>query len=224
MLKNKNLTYITLFSSGGVGCYGFKQENYHCIATNELLKQRINVQKANNICMFESGYIEGDISEQQIKSKIYKEISKWKKIGNDRVDVILATPPCQGISVINHKKNNNDIKRNSLVIESVEIVKHIFPRFFIFENVMAFQKTYCKPNDHKLIPIGDYIQKSLGDKYLITGRIINLMNYGSNSSRTRTLLIGVDKKYRNSITPFDLFPDYQYEKKLRHVKRFLSCL
>lgn len=29
-------TYISLFSSAGVGCYGFKQENYHCIATVEV--------------------------------------------------------------------------------------------------------------------------------------------------------------------------------------------
>ena len=59
------------------------------------------------------------------------------------VDVIIATPPCQGISVINHKKNDKEINRNSLVVESVEIIRQINPRFFIFENVMAFQKTLC---------------------------------------------------------------------------------
>ena len=33
-------TYISLFSSAGVGCYGFKQEGYYCIATVELLERR----------------------------------------------------------------------------------------------------------------------------------------------------------------------------------------
>ncbi len=32
----------------------------------------------------------------------------------------MATPPGQGISVINHKKNDKDIQRNSLVIEPIE--------------------------------------------------------------------------------------------------------
>lgn len=32
-------TYISLFSSAGVGCYGFKQEDFECIATNELLQK-----------------------------------------------------------------------------------------------------------------------------------------------------------------------------------------
>jgi len=217
MLKNKTLTYVSLFSSGGVGCYGFKLEGYKCIATNEILSKRMDIQRANNICQLKSGYIVGDISSDDTKQKIYSEIDKWKKKGNDRVDVVVATPPCQGISVINHKKNDKEIKRNSLVVDSVEIVKSIKPRVVIFENVMAFQKTLCTTPDNRTVPIGDYIQEALGDKYFITGRIMNLMNYGSNSSRTRTIVICVDKAFRNSITPYDLFPNFEKEKNLRDV-------
>lgn len=34
---NNTLTYISLFSSAGVGCYGFKQEGFECVATNEII-------------------------------------------------------------------------------------------------------------------------------------------------------------------------------------------
>lgn len=217
MLKNKSLTYVTLFSSGGVGCHGFNMEGYHCIATNEIVSRRMNVQRTNNKCEYDTGYIVGDITTADVKNKIYDEIDRWKTKGNDRVDVIIATPPCQGISVINHKKNANEIDRNSLVVESIEIVKRIKPRFFIFENVMAFQKTLCITPDEKVAPIGEYIRGDLGKDYIISGRIMNFMNYGSNSSRTRTLMIGVDKAYRNNITPYDLYPDYRSEKTLRDV-------
>ncbi|MEH7610772.1 DNA cytosine methyltransferase [Gottfriedia acidiceleris] len=217
MLKDKSLTYVTLFSSAGVGCYGFKEEDYHCIATNEIISRRMDVQRANNKCEYGTGYIEGDITSADIKNKIYNEIDRWKEKGNDRVDVIIATPPCQGISVTNHKKNAKEINRNSLVVESIEIVKNIKPRFFIFENVMAFQKTACITPDERVVPIGEYIRETLGQDYIISGRIINFMNYGSNSSRTRTLMIGVDKSYRNNITPYDLYPDYRSEKTLRDV-------
>jgi len=143
MLRNNDLTYVTLFSSAGVGCYGFKQEGFHCVATNELLSKRLNIQKVNEICDNESGYVSGDIGTSEVKEKIYSEIKKWEKVGNDRIDLVVATPPCQGISVINHKKNGEEIKKNSLVVESIEIVKQIRPRFFIFENVMAFQSKRC---------------------------------------------------------------------------------
>jgi DNA (cytosine-5)-methyltransferase 1 len=217
MLRNKALTYVTLFSSSGIGCYGFKKQGYKCVATNELRPERLDIQKRNKICDMDSGYVLGDISDLGIKDKIYSEIDKWKRKGNDKVDVVFATPPCQGISVINHKKNEHEIKRNSLVVDSIEIVKTIKPRVFIFENVMAFQKTMCTTFDGKSVPIGQHINESLGDDYIITGRILNLMNYGSNSSRTRTLVVGVHKSYRNSITPYDLFPEYRVEKTLRDV-------
>ena len=217
VLKDKSLTYVTLFSSAGVGCNGFQMEDYHCVATNEIISRRMDVQRVDNKCEYDTGYIEGDITNEDIKNKIYTEIDRWKAKGNDRVDVIIATPPCQGISVINHKKNANEINRNSLVVESIEIVKHIKPRFFIFENVMAFQKTQCITPDEKVVPIGEYIREALGQNYIISGRIMNFMNYGSNSSRTRTLMIGVDKSYRNNITPYDLYPDYRSEKTLRDI-------
>lgn len=217
MLKDKSLSYVTLFSSAGVGCYGFHTEGYHCIATNEIISRRMDVQRVNNKCEYDTGYIVGDITTAEVKKKIYNEIDRWKRKGNDRVDVIIATPPCQGISVINHKKNANEINRNSLVVESIEVVKRIKPRFFIFENVMAFEKTLCITPDERVVPIGEYIREALGQDYIISGRIMNFMNYGSNSSRTRTLMIGVDKTYRNNITPYDLYPDYRSEKTLRDV-------
>lgn len=217
MLKDKSMTYVTLFSSAGVGCHGFQMEGYRCIATNEIIERRMQVQRCNHKCEYDSGYIVGDITSDEIKQRIYAEIRKWKHKGNDRVDVIIATPPCQGISVINHKKNDKEINRNSLVVESVEIIRQINPRFFIFENVMAFQKTLCITPDGRTVPIGEYIREVLGKDYIISGRILNFMNYGSNSSRTRTLMIGVDKAYRNNITPYDLYPEFRPEKTLREV-------
>ena len=52
---NNNPTYISLFSSAGVGCYGFKLEDFECVATCELIERRLNIQKLNNKCKYESG-------------------------------------------------------------------------------------------------------------------------------------------------------------------------
>ena len=43
MLKDKSLTYVTLFSSAGVGCHGFQMEGYHCIATKDVYKRQIRL-------------------------------------------------------------------------------------------------------------------------------------------------------------------------------------
>ena len=49
--SNKNrYTYVTLFSSAGIGCYGLKKVGFECVATNEYLEKRMNIQRANKKC------------------------------------------------------------------------------------------------------------------------------------------------------------------------------
>lgn len=207
----KNLTYISLFSSAGIGCYGFKEQGFQCIATNEYLEKRMKIQQYNQKCKFDSGYIQGDLSNQEIQDKIYKELD------NNNItdlDVLIATPPCQGMSVANHKKNENEIKRNSLVVESIKIVAKIKPKFFIFENVRAFLNTICTDTDNVDKPIKNSIELNLSGNYNILSKIINFKEYGSQSSRTRTLVIGVRKDLIN-ISPYQLFPKQHKAKKLR---------
>lgn len=209
-------TYISLFSSAGIGCYGFKKAGFECIATNELIERRLQIQKYNNKCRYNTGYILGDITLPENKDKIFNEIIKWRtnfKIKD--VDVVIATPPCQGMSVANHKKKNEE-KRNSLIIESIFLVNKIKPRFFIFENVRAFLNTLCRDLNDNIISIREAIDNNLSNNYNITGKVINFKDYGSNSSRTRTLVIGVRKDILN-VSPYDLFPREEKEKVLRDV-------
>lgn len=217
MLKDKSLTYVSLFSSAGVGCFGFKKAGFECIATNELIERRLNVQKINQKCRFESGYICDDITAEETKEKIFAEIKRWEELGNDRVDVLAATPPCQGMSVANHKKAENEIERNSLVVESIHLIQKISPRFFIFENVAAFMKTGCTAPDGSVKAIGDVVDEELSENYIIVSRILNFKNYGSNSSRTRTVVIGVSREMAEYVAPIELYPAFVEEKTLRQI-------
>ncbi|MBZ7948026.1 DNA cytosine methyltransferase [Campylobacter sp. RM9929] len=224
MLPNKDLTYISLFSSAGVGCYGFKEASFRCIATNEIIERRLKIQQYNAKCIYDESYILGDIRNQITKDKIFKQIELYKKLGNDRVDVLVATPPCQGMSVANHKKTNNEIERNSLVVESVELIKTINPRFFILENVSSFYKTGCVDKNNNIVSIGNMVESNLNNSYSIYNEVLNFKNYGANSSRTRTLVIGVCKEFKNFIAPLELFPKFSNEKKLKDIIGDLKSL
>jgi len=211
-------TYISLFSGAGVGCYGFKVNKFECIATNEIIERRINIQKFNNKCKYDTGYICGDITDSKVRTRLFNEVDMWKKIENiNNVTVIIATPPCQGMSVANHKKSKNEIIRNSLVVESIKIIEQIKPLFFIFENVPAFMKTICTDTDRIEKNISDAIDNHLEKDYSIYAQVINFKNYGACSSRSRTIVIGVRRDIANFISPFELFPNYKEEKTLREV-------
>ena len=222
---DNKLTYISLFSSAGVGCFGFKMAGFACIATNELIPRRLEVQKFNHKCKYESGYICGDITKQETKDKLFSQINLWEKKENlKRVDVLIATPPCQGMSVANHKKTENEILRNSLVVESIKVIKAISPKFFIFENVPAFMKTVCTDIDGKEKAISEAIENNLGEKYSYISRVINFKNYGACSSRQRTLVIGVARELADEISPIELYPKIEEEKTLRQVIGDLKSL
>ena len=202
---SKLRTYVSLFSSAGVGCFGFKSNGFECVATNELLDKRMKIQKLNNKCKYDSGYVAGDISTKETQEKILNEISYWEKNENlEKLDVLVATPPCQGMSTANYKKSN-EINRNSLVVEAIHLVKNIEPRIFIYENVRSFLTTMCIDKDEEQLLIKECIYKHLEEKYNIFHKVVNFMDYGIPSSRPRTLVIGTLKTESN-ISPLNIFP------------------
>lgn len=219
------MTYISLFSSAGVGCYGFKLEGFECIATNELIARRLDVQRYNHKCKYDSGYLCGDITQDETKKQLFTQIELWEKKEKIKgVDVIVATPPCQGMSVANHKKSKMEILRNSLVVESIEIIKQVHPHFFVFENVPAFMKTICTDTDGENKPIAEAIKYNLGDDYSYISQVINFKNYGACSSRQRTVVIGVSNDYANEVSPLELYPEILPERTLRDVIGHLPAL
>lgn len=216
-------SYVSLFSSAGIGCYGFKEMGFSCIATVELLEKRLKIQRYNEKCMLSSGYICGDMTQAETQTKIFEELKLWNAcFGLKELDVLIATPPCQGMSVANHKKGD-ELKRNSLVVESIKITRKVLPKFFIFENVRAFLTSVCTDVDGNDKPIHEAIDMNLGGHYNILYRVVNFKDYGCPSSRTRTLVIGVRKDILD-VTPYDVFPDASPEKTLRDTIGHLPSL
>ena len=208
-------TYVSLFSSAGVGCFGFKQNGYECIATCELLNERLNVQRANNKCRFETGYICGDMTKDETKNRLFEEIQRWHdNLNIQDVDVVFATPPCQGMSTANCKKTDQEQVRNSLVVEAIRVIRDVNPKVFIFENVRSFMTTTCTDITGVDMPIKDSIYNNLSENYYIYYKVLNFKDYGVPSSRPRTIVIGTRRDLRN-VSPLNIFPCKEKEIILR---------
>ena len=222
--KHHIRTYVSLFSSAGIGCYGFKQNGYECIATCELLNERLNVQRANNKCRFDSGYICGDMTKDETKVRLFEEIQKWHEEFNIQdVDVVFATPPCQGMSTANCKKSDKEQVRNSLVVEAIRVIRDVNPKVFIFENVRSFMKTTCTDTTGVDMSIKDSIYSNLSENYYIYYKVLNFKDYGVPSSRPRTIVVGTRRDLRN-ISPLNIFPCKEREITLRESIGHLNPL
>ena len=115
---------IDLFAGAGGLTYGLELGGVKTlIATDNMLDGLITL-KTNNPSV---KTILGDITEDEIKQKIYKEVKKYS------IDLIAGGPPCQGFSYAG--KRFVDDPRNKLFKEFYEIVKNISPKTILIENV-----------------------------------------------------------------------------------------
>ena len=89
-MPHKNLNAISLFSSSGIGDLGLKANNINTVIACELLPERMklflnNYPEAKGFC--------GDI--WTLKDEI---ISYYQNTYDENPFILIATPPCQGMS------------------------------------------------------------------------------------------------------------------------------
>ena len=173
---------LSLFANVGVAETYFYENGIDICVANELLDER---SKFYSHLYPKCNMINGDITDKKVFNKIIDESKK------NKVEFIIATPPCQGMSCAG-KKDPNDV-RNFLIYYAIEAIKQLKPKFIILENVPMQNHTKIKyKNEMVLIP--DYIYSELGKNYIFNeNRIINAMDYGVPQSRIRNIYLLVRK-------------------------------
>ena len=174
---------LSLFSNIGVGEAYLHDLGIEVIVANELEEDRAEFYKklypdCNMIC--------GDITDPAI----YEQI---KQAAED-VDLIIATPPCQGMSIANAKRADKNDPRNSLIKKVVNFINDLSPSHILIENVSGMAKTYIQHNNQPVL-IMDYIKKNIPKDYTINYKVLNASDYGTPQHRKRliTLISKVDK-------------------------------
>src|SRR5690606_34671292 len=134
---------ISLFACGGIGDLALRHAGYQVLVANELLEDRAEVFKHN---FPETRMIVGDIWEksQDILDATYDALK------GEKLDIVFATPPCQGMSKNGRGKLLNLIRqglkdsvdeRNLLVIPALEIFKKSGAHTLVMENVPEMEFT-----------------------------------------------------------------------------------
>lgn len=143
-----------------------------------------------------------NISGQEILDMVSKK--------QGEIDILLASPPCPGLSRANSKRSPLD-ERNSVFLACIKLISEIRPKCFIIENVPGLQ-------DDKCIAIFNEIKrrlKALSKYYNIKCFKLKALNYNTPQLRYRIFIIGYLKDF--GLTPTKPSPDYESAKKLRIV-------
>lgn len=187
---------ISLFASGGIGDLALKANNIDIILANELLEDRCKVLKYNYP---ETKVIQGDIRIKKNEIILQAEII----LQNEILDVLYATPPCQGMSkngrgtILNNIRKGlrpNLDERNRLIIPVIEIAKELRPRIIILENVPEMQDTIIETPNGGYKTILDFIKFELENEYVGHGEVVEFADYGVPQKRQRLITIFTREK------------------------------
>lgn len=165
---------IDLFSGAGGLYLGFKQIGVSTNICVDIDKSACTTLKLNNP---KQNVLCGDITKEETKQTIYKSA-----LSND-IDIICGGPPCQGFSLVG--KRQEDDERNDLFLHYVDIVSHIKPKVFVFENVIGIL-SHNNGDTFKTI-----VSKFKEIGYNVEFQKISMEEYGIPQKRKRVIIIGV---------------------------------
>ncbi len=213
-MKTKNnytkIKAVSLFANVGVA-----EAYLSSIGTEVVLANEIDPQRAKFYSHLypETEMIIGDITDKSIQSEIVE------KSLDKAVDLLIATPPCQGMSTAG-KKDEFD-PRNSLIYYAIDIVKKIKPKYVFLENVPEQLLTrICI--DGKLMLIPEYLHMQLDESYYFADDVIvDAADYGVPQTRQRAIFLLTRKDVGFT---WQMPPKIQQKKTLRDAIGHLPIL
>ena len=171
---------ISLFSGAGISELFIDSLGLQVECANEKVVRRSNLYSS---VYKNSHMIPGDV----LKKDIFNQI---RLASSSKVDFILASPPCQGMSMAGKNRNIDSMskdERNYLIYRVVDLIKDKNPEFVLIENVPLLIKLHL-PYKNKLRNICDILLDEFGEDYRIECDILDASDYGIPQVRKRAFL------------------------------------
>ena len=172
---------MSLFSSAGIGEYYLSRAGVQIVVANELIPKRGNLYRS---IYPNHKMVIGDIMDEKVFQKV-RDVA----LEND-VEFLIASPPCQGISVAGKNRNIEDMakdSRNYLITQVVKMIKEISPSYVIIENVplLLKLKLFIEGN---LLTVEEILENEFNELYNIDYGIYDTSDFGTPQVRKRAII------------------------------------
>ena len=196
MKKKRKPKVIDLFSGCGGFSYGFQNAGFDVILGVDNDPIALKTFEANHK---DSRSLLLDLSDRKSVNKIDKEV------GRQRVDILIAGPPCQGFSLTGTRDEQD--KRNTLFYMVFELAKKRNPKAIVIENVPGLATLYGGRAKDEILRMCDQMG------YHCNYKVLYAPDYGIPQMRRRVFFVATKKRLGN----FD-FPRPQLKK-----SSYISC-
>lgn len=195
---------LSLFANVGIAETYLKDVGVDIVVANELLEERVKFYKH---LYPQCNMIKGDITDREICEKIVNISEK------EHVEFIIATPPCQGMSLAGAKDPNDP--RNYLIISAVNIIKKLKPKYVLIENVTQQLNTHILYLGKEIL-IPEYLKAELGCTYKFNQEVImDTKYYGVPQQRKRAIFL---------LTRRDIAIEWELPPKDKNIKTLRQAI
>ncbi len=172
---------LSLFSSAGIAETYYRDIGIDIIVANELIPRRANLYKK----LYPTAQmIQGSILDNMVNVQI-KEALQDKKI-----DIIVATPPCQGVSLAGKNKSQQAMaedERNHLIFKVIEYMHLLKPKFILIENVPRYLQLFLVYKN-EFVTIEEILKREFSDEYNIDIEVLDASEFGVPQKRKRAFI------------------------------------
>ena len=184
------LTAVSLFSGAGLSDLGYDMAGFRFVVQVEADEKRAAIGAAN---FPNSTWLARDVcgSADEIATA-------YRGTTSQQLDLLVATPPCQGMSSSNPSRGKRRSPRaqeleakNRLMLELIPVARRLKPRVIVAENVrpvLTLNVTYAGANGTVI----DHIRNHLVD-YEVFPEVVNVADYGVPQVRKRALVVAIHK-------------------------------
>lgn len=191
-MELNQLTGVSLFSGGGIGDLAMRAAGVRLLVASELLEDRAAVLAQN---FPEAEVVAGDIAAN-FDSVV---AATRERLGDKPLDILFATPPCQGMSKNGRGKLLNGARagtrpkldpRNQLVLHALDFVRIFRPRLVVFENVPEMENTVIESRTGDLQGVMEIVTEELGALgYRGRWEVVEFADYGVPQRRQRLITV-----------------------------------
>lgn len=172
-VNSKKPIVAELFCGCGGTSLGFEMAGFEAVLGCDIHTPSIQTFQANHP---NCSTITGDI--KRVDPTVVKELLNGRQL-----DVLIGGIPCQGFSLNNRKRHEND-DRNFMYKEFARFVEVLQPKVVVLENVSGMKSTgsFVKDIEEHLSEIGNMKVKS---------KLLYAPDYGVPQKRTRLVFVGI---------------------------------
>ena len=185
-----NRTAVSLFAGAGLSDLGYEVAGFRFIVQVEIDQRRAAIGE-DNFPM--SKWLVRDVHDS-----VGEICAAYRHATERRLDLLVATPPCQGMSSSNPSRGKRQSpqskaleEKNRLILEVIPVAHRLNPRIIVIENVRQILTLKVEFNGEEGTAV-DLLRNHLSD-YIVIENVVNVADYGIPQVRKRALVVAIRK-------------------------------